>query len=103
MRQFATAALAALILASVTGGGGSAQTADNSAPAARPDMVDRFYRGRAVVNAAVAATGGAQAIRGVVGLSYVVQGDLSNDIQGYAASRVGDPARDGSLRVLQVG
>jgi glyoxylase-like metal-dependent hydrolase (beta-lactamase superfamily II) len=62
-------------------------------------MVDRFYRGRAVINAAAVAAGGVQAIRSVAGISYVVQGEISNDIQGYSAARIGRPARDGALRV----
>lgn len=99
MRRFAGVVLAISAMAAGLGysAGGQAQTAPSGA--VRPDMVDRFYRGRAVINTAVTAAGGAQAIRAVTGLSYVVQGDLSNDIQGYSAARIGDPARDGALRV----
>ena len=70
------------------------------AASVRPEMVDRFYRGRAIVNAAAQAAGGAQALRGIAGLSYVVDGDVANDVQGYRASGIGDPARDGSQRVV---
>ncbi len=76
---------------------GRAQTAP--AATARPDMIDRFYRGRALINAAVQAAGGAQALRGINAISYVVTGDVSNDIQGYSAARIGNPARDGALRI----
>lgn len=78
----------------------ASRTGADGTASARPEMVDRFYRGRAVVNAAAQAAGGAQALRGVTGLSYVVDGDVANDIQGYRASRIGDPARDGRQRVV---
>jgi glyoxylase-like metal-dependent hydrolase (beta-lactamase superfamily II) len=70
-----------------------------SAPV-RAGMVDQFYRGRAVINAAVQAAGGAQALRAITALSYVAAGDVSNDIQGYSAARIGNPARDGGLRIV---
>lgn len=66
----------------------------------RGEMVDRFYRGRAVINAAAAAAGGAQALRDIKAVSYVAAGDVSNDIQGYSAARIGDPARDGGMRIV---
>jgi glyoxylase-like metal-dependent hydrolase (beta-lactamase superfamily II) len=91
----------AIIACAIGVGGGlpvEAQTAE-SAPA-RAEMVDRFYRGRAVINEAVQAAGGAQALRGMTALSFVVAGDVSNDVQGYEAARIGNPARDGSQRVI---
>lgn len=77
-----------------------AETGAEKTGSPRPEMVDRFYRGRAIVNAAAQAAGGAQALRGIAGLSYIVDGDVANDIQGYRASGIGDPARDGSQRVV---
>jgi glyoxylase-like metal-dependent hydrolase (beta-lactamase superfamily II) len=67
---------------------------------AQSDMVDRFYRGRAVVNAAAQAAGGAQALRGITAISYVAVGDVSNDIQGYRAKNIGNPETDGAQRVV---
>ncbi len=98
MNRWAGAGLSAMILGAGLVYAPAALTQPNAAPA-RGDMVDRFYRGRAVINEAVQAIGGAQALRAVTGVSYVVQGDLSNDIQGYSAARIGDPARDGAIRV----
>lgn len=63
-------------------------------------MVDQFYRGRAIINAAAQAAGGAQALRGIKTISYAAAGDVSNDIQGYSAARIGNPARDGELRIV---
>lgn len=97
VKRYVAASVAALFFACAPIGVEAQQGAGIST--IRPDMVDRFYRGRAVINAAVAAIGGVQAIRAVTRISYVVQGDLSNDIQGYSAARIGNPARDGSLRV----
>lgn len=77
-----------------------AQDLSDNAPAARGEMVDRFYRGRAVINEAVQAAGGAQALRAMNALSFEVAGDVSNDVQGYEAARIGNPARDGSQRVI---
>jgi hypothetical protein len=91
-------------MALVLGAAASAQTAQGqpayTPSAARPEMVDRFYRGRAIINAAAQAAGGVQALRGVTGLSYVAVGDVSNDVQGYNASRIGNSARDGAQRVV---
>ena len=96
MKHWAGLALAALVAAMSLGGDGRAQT-----PAfAHGEMVDRFYRGRAVINAAAQAVGGAQALRGVTGVAYEVYGDVSNDVQGYAAARIGNPARDGAILVV---
>ncbi len=92
---------AAIIVCAVGTGGllpVEAQTSEN-APAPRAEMVDRFYRGRAVINEAVQAAGGAQALRSMTALSFVVAGDVSNDVQGYEAARIGNPTRDGSQRV----
>jgi glyoxylase-like metal-dependent hydrolase (beta-lactamase superfamily II) len=72
-----------------------AGAADGEQSAARPEMVDRFYRGRSIINAAANAAGGAPALRGVTSISFTVVGEVSNDIQGYAAARIGDPAHDG--------
>jgi glyoxylase-like metal-dependent hydrolase (beta-lactamase superfamily II) len=74
--------------------------ASAAAEPARHEMVDRFYRGRAVVNAAVQAAGGEQAIRSLGGLSVTLSGDVSNDVQGLSATRIGNPARDGTQRVV---
>ncbi|MEQ1818458.1 MAG: MBL fold metallo-hydrolase [Terricaulis sp.] len=76
-----------------------AQNSSDNTPAPRAEMVDRFYRGRAVINEAVQAAGGAQALRGMTALSFVVAGDVSNDVQGYEAADIGNPTRDGSQRV----
>jgi glyoxylase-like metal-dependent hydrolase (beta-lactamase superfamily II) len=64
------------------------------------DMVSRFVRGRAVINAAVEAAGGAQAIRALGGISYSLDIVVANDIQGYRASDIGKPARDGTMNVI---
>lgn len=77
-----------------------AQTVTAIAAPARGEMVDRFYRGRAVIMEAVQAAGGAQALRAMTAISYVAAGDVSNDIQGYSAARIGNPGRDGGLRVV---
>lgn len=69
-------------------------------PTAPGEMVDRFYRGRSIINTAVQAVGGVQAVRGLSAISYEVSGDISNDVQGYAARRIGRPARDGAIRVV---
>jgi glyoxylase-like metal-dependent hydrolase (beta-lactamase superfamily II) len=63
--------------------------------ASRPEMVDRFYCARAALNAAAQASGGATALRGVGAISFVLVGEVSNDIQGFEAKRIGDPAIDG--------
>ena len=68
--------------------------------AAPVGMVDRFYRGRAVVTAAAQAAGGAQALRGITAISVTLSGDIFNDTQGFSASRIGNPERDGSFRVV---
>lgn len=66
----------------------------------RSEMVERFYRGRAIINEAVQAAGGAQALRGINAIAYVAAGELSNDVQGYAAANIGSPARDGDVRYV---
>jgi len=90
-------------LAALAIGGATPADAEDKAKAAAParrDMVDQFYRGRAVINAAAEAAGGAPALREIKAISYVAAGDVSNDIQGYSAARIGDPARDGGIRVV---
>jgi hypothetical protein len=86
----ACAALACPFLVTASAGAASGQQS-----AARPEMIDRFYRGRSIINAAANAAGGAPALRGVTSISFTVVGEVSNDIQGYAAARIGDPAHDG--------
>jgi glyoxylase-like metal-dependent hydrolase (beta-lactamase superfamily II) len=49
---------------------------------------------------AAAAAGGAPALRGVTALSFTAQGDTYNDLQGFAAARVGNPERDGKLTIV---
>lgn len=78
----------------------SKQTALAADAPVRAEMIDRFYRGRAVINAAAQAAGGAQVLRGINALSFVAVGDVSNDVQGYSAARIGNPARDGGLRIV---
>lgn len=70
-----------------------------SEAAAAPDLVDRFYRGRAVIAAAANAVGGPAALRGLNALSYELDGPIFNDVQGYSASRIGNPASDGRQRL----
>ena len=96
MRAWVSAALLAIAAA----GPFAAHAQSAQGAAARPGMVDQFYRGRAVINAAAQAAGGAQALRAITTISYVAAGDVSNDIQGYAAARIGNPARDGGLRIV---
>ncbi len=97
MKRFVLVGAAALFMTSVFPSV-EAQTVGRGSE--RGEMVDRFYRGRAVINAAVQAVGGAQALRGVNAVAYEAYGDVSNDIQGYAAARIGNPARDGGIRVV---
>lgn len=61
------------------------------------DLVEQFYRGRAVLSAAVQAAGGAQALRGATALSITFAGDIFNDVQGYSPARIGNPERDGAF------
>ncbi|MGD9967474.1 MAG: MBL fold metallo-hydrolase [Hyphomonadaceae bacterium] len=94
---------AAIVVCAIGIGGAlpvEAQDSSERAPAPRAEMVDRFYRGRAVINAAVQAAGGAQALRQMTALSFVVDGDVSNDVQGYEAANIGSPTRDGLQRVI---
>jgi glyoxylase-like metal-dependent hydrolase (beta-lactamase superfamily II) len=83
----------------------AAATAEPAGPGAPPaiqsesDVRDRFYRGREVIVAAVEAAGGAQAVRGLNGLAYELDGTIFNDIQGYSASRIGNPVQDGRQRI----
>lgn len=101
MRYLAGLSLVSLLAALAIGGATAAAAKDEAAAAApaRGDMVDQFYRGRAIINAAVEAAGGAQALREIKAISYVAAGDVSNDIQGYSAANIGKPARDGGIRV----
>lgn len=62
-------------------------------------MLDRFAKGLATLKAAAEAVGGAQTIRGVTALSFTARGDTYNDVQGFSASRIGNPERDGKLSV----
>lgn len=66
---------------------------------ASSDMIDRFTRGGEIILAAAEAAGSVQALRGLTGLSYTLEGDVFNDIQGYSASRIGNPARDSTQRI----
>lgn len=63
-------------------------------------MVDQFYRGRAIMNEAAAAVGGAAALNGIARIGFSLDGEVRNDVQGYRASRIGAPERDGSQRVV---
>lgn len=66
----------------------------------RGEMVDRFYKGRMVVDAAAKAAGGAAALRGLTAIAWSVEGQVSNDIQGYSAARIGNPGKDGKIRIV---
>lgn len=87
-----TAALALAILA-------SAAHADDERTAP-PGMLERFSKGLAVLNAAAEASGGAPALRGIAALSFTARGDTYNDVQGFAAARIGKPERDGKLTIV---
>lgn len=106
MKKFTTIAAIAMLTSATASAAYSQTSAPAAAPGAtlpqplRAEMVDRFYRGRAVINEAAQAAGGAQALRAMTALSFAVSGDVSNDVQGYSASRIGNPARDGSQRVI---
>lgn len=63
------------------------------------NMLDRFSQGRAVLNAAAEAMGGAQALRGMNAVSFTARGDTYNDVQGFHAANIGRPERDGRLIV----
>jgi hypothetical protein len=63
-------------------------------------MLERFARGREVLNAAAEAMGGAQVVRGIAALSFTARGDTYNDVQGFHASNIGRPERDGRLTVI---
>jgi glyoxylase-like metal-dependent hydrolase (beta-lactamase superfamily II) len=77
-----------------------AQQAPAAPPGSSSDMVDRFARGRSVILAAVDAAGGQQALRGITGIAYTLEGDVFNDIQGYSAARIGNPVRDSAQRIV---
>jgi glyoxylase-like metal-dependent hydrolase (beta-lactamase superfamily II) len=64
------------------------------------DLVDRFSKGRAVIAKAVQAAGGAQALRGLNAVSYTLEGDIFNDIQGHSPLRIGNPERDSRQRIV---
>jgi glyoxylase-like metal-dependent hydrolase (beta-lactamase superfamily II) len=98
LSRFLLAGLILLPLSAVIPTGASAQSEAVQVPQAS-DIVDRFYRGRAVINSAVQAAGGVQAVRGLNGLSYALEGEIFNDIQGHSATRIGNPARDGRQRI----
>lgn len=100
MRAWIGVALLGIVAAGSIGALGAAQAQSAQSAAAHSGMVDQFYRGRAVINAAAQAAGGVQALRAITAISYVAAGDVSNDIQGYSAARIGDPARDGGLRIV---
>lgn len=100
MRHWAGLTILGLLAAIATGFSTAGQAQTTSSAPARNDMTERFYRGRAVINAAAQAAGGAQALRGIKTISYTAAGDVSNDIQGYSAARIGNPARDGALRIV---
>lgn len=63
------------------------------------DMLERFSRGLATLRAAAEAAGGAPALRGVTAITFTAHGDTYNDVQGFAAARIGNPQRDGKLTV----
>lgn len=67
--------------------------------AAQPDMVARFIRGREVLNAAVEAAGGANAIRSLSALGFTADGEVSNDLQGFSPTSIGRPEVEGSYRI----
>ena len=62
-------------------------------------MLERLARGLEKVNKAAEAAGGTQAIRGMTAISFTARGDTYNDVQGFSASRIGRPERDGRLTV----
>ncbi len=65
-----------------------------------PTMLERFAKGAAVLNAASDAAGGAQALRGMTAISFTARGETYNDVQGFHASHIGTPQRDGRLTVV---
>lgn len=69
-------------------------------PPPSSDMIDRFARARIVVLSAIEASGGPQALRAITGLSYTLEGDVFNDIQGYSATHIGQPERDSRQRIV---
>lgn len=71
-------------------------TPQTSAAQTPEDMVSRFAKGQAVVTAAVQAVGGAQKLRSLTGISYQLDIEIANDIQGYHAANIGRPQRDGT-------
>lgn len=90
----------AMILASATTLPLRAEAQTAGQVAVKSDMVDHFARGRTVILEAIEAVGGAQALLGLTGISYRFEGDVFNDIQGYSAARIGNPARDGVQRIV---
>ena len=95
MRKVLISALLVLAALGAPPGGGIAlaQTAEP------PDMVSRFTRGRFVLDRAVEAAGGANAIRSIRTLRFAAEGDVTNDLQGFNPSRIGRPEVDGSYRI----
>lgn len=64
------------------------------------DMVDSFAKARTALLAAIEAAGGQATLRGITGLSYTLEGDVFNDIQGYSAAHIGRPERDSHQRII---
>ena len=98
-KAVAMALLPALIMCSAGATAANARSPEPPAMRASSDLVDRFVRGGDAILAAVEAAGGAQALREMTGLCYVLQGDVFNDIQGYSAARIGAPVRDSVQRI----
>lgn len=68
-------------------------------PDAPSDIVDRFHRGRAVLNRAVEAAGGATALRGIAGIRFRAEGSIWNDLQARTPDWIGRSHRDGPYRL----
>ena len=98
-RDAAKIFLPMLLMASAGPTAGLARPPEPPAIRASSDLVDRFVRGSEAILAAVEAAGGAQALRGMTGLCYALQGGVYNDIQGFSAARIGDPVRDSVQRI----
>lgn len=61
----------------------------------RPVVGASLDPGACKLNAAADAAGGAQALRGMTAIGFTARGDTYNDVQGFHASHIGAPERDG--------
>jgi hypothetical protein len=62
------------------------------------ELPGHFRKARAILNEAVAASGGQEKLAGIKTLAFTVNGKISNGLQGYKPSLIPNPAVDGRFR-----